>query len=84
MKKQLLIELYSIENDLFLDEIDISRYDLKKINEICPPYDEFDYEYCNGYEIEEEEEFIKLKEFIEELKTIDFFKYSCSIITRQI
>lgn len=83
MKKQLLIELYSIENDLFFDEIDISNYDLKKINEICPPHDEFDYEYCNSYEIEEED-FIKLREYIEELKKINFFKYSCSIITRQI
>lgn len=83
MKKQLLIELYNIENDLFFDEIDISKYDLKKINEICPPYEEFDYEYCNGYEIEEED-FIKLRNYIPELKDVDFFKYSCSIITRQI
>jgi hypothetical protein len=83
MKKQLLIELYNIENDLFFDEIDLSKYDLKKINEICLTYEEFDYEYCNGYEIEEED-FIKLRNYIPELKDVDFFKYSCSIITRQI
>lgn len=83
MKKQLLIELYNIENDLFFDEIDISKYDLKKINEICPPYEEFDYKYCNGYEIEEED-FLKLRNYITELKDIEFFKYSFSIITRQI
>ncbi|MEN9909823.1 MAG: hypothetical protein RLZZ540_2972 [Bacteroidota bacterium] len=83
MKRQLLIELYDIQSESFVDEIDISTYNLKKINQICPPYEEFDYEYCNSYEIDEEN-FSKLSKYIKELKNVDFFKYSFSIITRQI
>lgn len=83
MKKQLLIEIYDIKSESFIDEIDISKYDLKKINKISPPYDEFDYEYCNSYEIEEED-FNELSKYIKELKNFDFFKHSYSIITRQI
>jgi len=83
MKKQLLIEIYDIKSESFVDEIDISKYNLKKINEICPPYDDFDYEYCNSYELEEED-FKKLSNYIKELINFDYSKYSYSIITRQI
>ncbi|MES2239395.1 MAG: hypothetical protein V4497_03965 [Bacteroidota bacterium] len=83
MKKQLLIELYDIKSESFFNEIDISTYNLKKINQICPPSEEFDNEYCMSYEINEED-FRKLSEYIKELKNVDFSKYSCSIITRQI
>lgn len=82
-KTQLLIEYFDIESEFFVDEIDKSKYDLKKINEICPPYFELDYEYANGQELDEIE-FDKLKEFIVELRKMDFDKYSYGIITRTI
>lgn len=80
MNTKLLIDIKSEE---FIDEIDISHYDLKKINTICPPYDEFDYQYTNGYEIEEVD-YINLKDYITELQNIDFTKFSMGIITRRI
>jgi len=83
MKTQLLIEMYDKESEYFVDQIDISNYDLKKINKICPPDIEFDYEYTNGYEILEDD-FFKLSEYIKEFKKLDYNKYSYSIITRRI
>lgn len=83
MNTQLLIELFDIESEEFVDEIDISHYDLKKINIICPPYDEFDYQYCDSYEIMEAD-YINLKYYITELQNIDFTKFSMGIITRRI
>ncbi len=83
MKTKLLIEIYKIEEEEFFNEIDISNYNLKKINKICPPYDEFDYEYCGSYEIEEND-FIELSKFIKELADYKFEDYSYSLITRRI
>jgi len=83
MRTQLLLEMYDKESEDFVAEIDISKYDLKTINRICPSEDEFDYEYTDGYEIMEDE-FIKLSEYIVELKELDYNKYSYGIITRSI
>jgi|GEM_PF-2739075 len=83
MKTELLIEYFDFETDLIVGEIDISKYDLKIINKICPPRYEDDYEYANGHELEEGE-FKELKQYITELKDMEFSKYSYGIITRSI
>lgn len=83
MKTELLIEIYKIKEEEFFKEININHYDLIKINEICPPYEEFDVEYCNGYEIKEND-FKKLEKYIKELKSYNFKDFSYSIITRQV
>ncbi len=82
MKTVILIEYFDLETELFIGEIDISKYDLKKINQICTPWMKDDWEYCNGHEIEKDE-FEKLQEFIEEIRGMDFDKYNYGIITRQ-
>jgi len=83
MKTELLIEYFDLETEYFIGEIDISKYDLKKINNICHPRWEEDYQYANGHELDKRE-FNELKKYIEELQNMDFSKYSYGIITRQI
>jgi hypothetical protein len=83
MKTVILIEYFDLETELFIGEIDISKYDLKKINQICTPWMKDDLEYCCGNEIKKDE-FAKLQEYIGELKSMDFDKYGYDIITRQI
>lgn len=83
MKTELLIELYSIDNDRFLREINISDYDLKKINKICPPEIPDDFDYCNSTFIEEAS-FIKLKKYIKELSILEYKDYIYNIITRSL
>ncbi|RYJ42423.1 hypothetical protein NU09_2209 [Flavobacterium beibuense] len=91
MKTVLLIEYFDRETELFVGEIDISKYDLKKINSICPPLTAKDYpiypeegddKYINGYDFNEKE-FNELKEYIHELKNMDLSKYVYSIGTFQ-
>ena len=83
MKTELLIEFFDLETEYYVGEINISKYDLKKINNICPPEWEDDYEYTNGNELNEKE-FNELKKYIHELENMNFSKYSYGIITRQI
>jgi len=83
MITELLIEYFDLETEFFVGEINISQYDLAKINIICPPFYEADWHYANGHELDGEE-FAKLKEFIKELEDMDFYRYSYSIQTRQI
>jgi hypothetical protein len=83
MKTQLLIEIFEKNGECFIEEIDISHYDLKKINEICPPEDEGDFEYCNGRFLEEQD-FENLQGFISELKDYKYSNYNYGIITRSI
>lgn len=83
MKTELLLEMYNVENEKFVKEINISHYDLKVLNKMFPPYEEFDYEYTQGYEIEKED-FDLLRKYIKEIKAYNFEDYLYSIITRQI
>jgi hypothetical protein len=63
MNTELLIEMYQIDSESFIKELNISNYNLNKINEICPPEDPFDIDYCNGLFIEQEN-FKNLKLYI--------------------
>lgn len=83
IQTQLLIELYDVNSDEFIREIDISHYDLKTINEICPPEDPDDIEYCDGGFVTENQ-FILLKDYISELKDINYKKFIVNIITRRL
>lgn len=83
MKTELLIEMYQIDGESFIKELDISIYNLKKINKICPPEDPFDVEYCDGLFLEEEN-FIELKQYIKELKDYNYQDYTYNLITRQV
>lgn len=91
MKTVLLVEYFDRKTDEIIGEIDISKYDLKKINSICPPYtakdspiysEEGDNQYINGYELLENQ-FNELKEYIHELKVLDYSKYHIGIATYQ-
>lgn len=83
MDKKLFLELYNIKDERILRDIDISKYNLKKINSICPPEDEGDFEYCNGYFIEKKE-FNLLKKYIIELRKYNYENYIYNLITRQL
>lgn len=83
MQTELLIEYFDLETDEFAGEIVISAYDLKQINQICPPELEGDWEYCDGVFLEEEM-FLRLRELITELSGFNYPDYSYGIITRRM
>ncbi|WP_430406837.1 DUF7683 domain-containing protein [Fluviicola sp.] len=84
MKTELLIEIFEKVGDGFIKEINISHYDLKQINKICPPEDfPDDFEYCDGHFVTEEQ-FTMLKEYIVELSIYNYQDYDYNIITRSI
>lgn len=83
MTTQLLMEIFDKETEDFLYEIDLSNYDLKMINKICPPEEGLDYNYTDGREIDKNDVH-NLSKFIVELKDLKFEKYSMGIITRRI
>lgn len=80
---QLLIEYYAVDSDSFVGEIDISNYDLATINKLCPPEIEDDFEYCDSVFIEKEQ-FLLLRDYIDELKPFVYEDYVYNIITRGI
>lgn len=80
---QLLIEYYAVDSDSFIGEIDISNYDLAAINKLCPPEIEDDFEYCDSVFIEKEQ-FLLLRDYIDELKPFVYEDYVYNIITRGI
>ncbi|MCI4444115.1 MAG: hypothetical protein JHC39_11500 [Lentimicrobium sp.] len=83
MAKELLIEIYRIEEEDFFDEIKISHYSLDKINKICPPEDPFDIEYTDSLFLEEND-FDNLKEYIVELRKFKYSDYTYGLITRRV
>ncbi|MNV73374.1 hypothetical protein D3C71_1665190 [compost metagenome] len=72
MKTELLLTVFEKTGDKLVKEIDISHHNLKEINAICPPDLPEDFQYCDGHFVEEEQ-YLKLKEFITE-----FIDYSYS------
>ncbi|PHR44315.1 MAG: hypothetical protein COA32_14980 [Fluviicola sp.] len=80
-EKELLIEFYHVKNHSFIKEIDITKYSLQRINEICPPNDEGDFEYCNSRYVREYE-FDILKNYITELSDYNYRDFIYNIITR--
>jgi hypothetical protein len=83
MKTELLVELYDVKTHSFVKEFDISSYNLAKINEICLPEDEGDFEYIESKFVEENE-FKKLKIYISELSNYNYDDFIYNIITRSV
>lgn len=79
--KKLLIELFDRKTEKFVRNIDISHYDLNKINKICPPEDPYDIEYCDGIDVEEQQ-YILLKRYITELSDLNYEDFFVNICTR--
>jgi hypothetical protein len=83
MTTQLLFEIFEKEGDRFVKDIDISHYDINTLNEICPPEDEGDIYYCNGFFIEENQ-FLELKKIISEIEKYDYEMYDYNLTTRSL
>jgi len=83
MKTLLLIEFFEKEGDKFVKDIDISHYDINTLNEICPPEDDGDIYYCDGFFIEEYQ-FILLKKIITEIEKYDYEMYDYNLCTRSV
>lgn len=81
IQRQLLIELFDRKTEKFIKDIDISHYDLKRINEICPPEDPDDIEYCDGIDVTEDQ-YILLKQYIAELFDVNYEDFFVNISTR--
>lgn len=78
-----LIEIYTKEGNDVIKEIDITHVPYEKLNNICPPEIEGDFQYANGVYVEYEQ-YLKLKEIIPEIKNFDFEKYDFNIFSYQI
>lgn len=83
IQTQLLIELFDLKTEKLIREIDISHYDLRMINKICPPEDPDDIEYTNSNYVTTEQ-FSKLKKYITEIADIDGEEYIVNICTYRI
>ena len=83
MRNRLFLELFEKVGDRFVKDFEITHYDLKLINEICPPETPMDYEYCDGHFVEEEE-FIKLQKLIKELSTFNYSEYDYNLCARRV
>ena len=77
---RLFIEFFDIKTEMLMKEIDISHYELKKINTICPPDDPHDTEYTNSQYVTSKQ-FSKLKKYINEIRNMEENKYIINICT---
>ncbi|WP_300663735.1 hypothetical protein [Fluviicola sp.] len=83
MKTKLLLTVFEKTGEKLVREIDISHYSLEKINKICPPDLPGDFQYCDGHFVEEEQ-YLKLKEFITEFSDYNYNDYDFNIGTFRI
>lgn len=79
---ELYLQIFEKIGDGFILEMNISKYDITILNEICPPEEEGDYYYCGGYFIEEFQ-FNKLKKIIKELANYDYDSYDYNFLAKQ-
>lgn len=83
MNTKLLLTVFEKTGDKLVKKIDISHYDLEEINAICPPDLPGDFMYCDGHFVEEEQ-YLKLKEFITEFSDYSYKDYDFNIGTVRV